>query len=319
MRRVTVTAPSRLHFGLYGFGPTLARQFGGIGAMIESPSAQLQLTAAESFQASGPLADRVRTFAERWTTFHGRDVLPACHVEVLRVPPEHSGLGVGTQLGLSVAAALNAWDSMPPATPVELALSVGRGLRSAVGTYGFILGGLIAERGKLPSETISPLDVRVEIPAAWRFVLVTPPASAGLAGQAEVQAFATLPPVPPATTEKLIRLAREELIPSAVQADFARFSAALYEYCHQAGLCFATVQGGAYNGPVLTGLVEAMRSSGAVGVGQSSWGPTLFALLPDDAAAQEFVGRLRAAVSDIQFDTRITAADNRGARVEVVG
>ena len=53
-------------------------------------------------------------------------------------------------------------------TPAELAQSVGRGLRSAVGTYGFVHGGMIAERGKLPGEVISPLDARVVLPEDWR-------------------------------------------------------------------------------------------------------------------------------------------------------
>jgi beta-RFAP synthase len=314
---VSVIAPTRLHFGLYGFGPALARQFGGMGVMVEPPVLRLRAITAERFEASGPLADRAGQFAQRWATFHGREAPPPCHVEVLEAPPEHSGLGVGTQLGLSVAAALHALCEMPPVTAVELAMSVSRGLRSAVGTYGFAQGGLIAERGKLPGEAISPLDMRVEVPASWRFVLIRPDATSGLAGQAEVQAFEQLSPVPAETTQFLIRLAREELIPAALQADFTAFSGALYRYCHEAGLCFAPVQGGAYNGPVLTRVVQAMRACGAEGIGQSSWGPTLFALLPSEAAAKEFTARLRAAVNDIRFDVQIAAANNRGAQITV--
>jgi beta-RFAP synthase len=314
---VSVVAPTRLHFGLYGFGPALERQFGGMGAMVEPPVLRLRATKAERFEASGPLADRASQFAQRWATFHGREAPPPCRVEVLAAPPEHSGLGVGTQLGLSVAAALHALCEMSPVTATELAMSVSRGLRSAVGTYGFAQGGLIAERGKLRGEAISPLDMRVELPAAWRFVLVRPDVNSGLAGQAEVQAFEQLPPVPAETTQRLIRLAREELIPAALQADFAAFSGALYRYCHEAGLCFAAVQGGPYNGPVLTRLVAAMRTCGAEGVGQSSWGPTLFALLPSEAAAKEFEARLGASINDIRFSVHIAAANNRGAQITV--
>jgi len=335
-RRVTVSAPSRLHFGLYGFGPSLQRQFGGIGAMIESPGVQLEATTVvaglptepqrhgqetgrnSSILATGPLADRVRKFAQVWADFHRLDAPPACHIIIDDAPQEHSGLGVGTQLGLSVAAALNALFEIGPCTPAELAHSVGRGVRSAVGTYGFVQGGLIAERGKLPDETISPLDVRVEIPPAWRFVLVTPRVPTGLAGDAEAQAFDQLPPVPAATTQELIRLVREELIPSAVQANFPRFSAALYRYCHDAGLYFAAVQGGAYNGPLLTRLIETMRTGGVEGVGQSSWGPTLFALLPDETSAVDYVTRLRTALpDDIEVNLHITPPNNRGARVTI--
>jgi beta-ribofuranosylaminobenzene 5'-phosphate synthase len=315
MRRLLITAPSRLHFGLYGFGSTLTRQFGGIGAMIDSPSVELELAPAATFSVAGPLAERVHTFAERWRVFHDRGELPSCHIAVRNVPPEHSGLGVGTQLGLSVAAALNAWSNVASVTPAELALSVGRGLRSAVGTYGFVHGGLVAERGKLASETISPLDMRVALPDEWRFVLVTAQRAKGLAGQAEMHAFQALPAVPPATTEKLIALARLSLLPAAMQADFEQFSAALFEYCETAGMCFAEVQGGPYNGSVLSELVAAMRGCGAGGAGQSSWGPTLFALLPNDQAAAEFVARLRAAVATIEFNVHIAMPNNHGARL----
>src|SRR5688572_3903912 len=102
MSAVTVVAPSRLHFGLYGFGRSAVRQFGGIGAMIASPSIQLSATAADEYQIDGPLADRVHSFAARWMAWYCEaGELPRARFEVLAAPPEHSGLGVGTQLGLS--------------------------------------------------------------------------------------------------------------------------------------------------------------------------------------------------------------------------
>jgi beta-RFAP synthase len=316
MRRVHVTAPSRLHFGLYGFGKESVRQFGGIGAMIQSPGVQLTASQADGFSAIGPCADRVRTFAERWSDFYGKG-LPSVTIEVLHVPPEHSGLGVGTQLGLSVAAALNAWNGLPAVTPIELAQSVGRAQRSAVGSYGFVHGGLIAERGKLAGESVSPLDACIALPDAWRFVLVMPPTEAGLAGQAEMEAFERLPPVSQSTTDELIGLARDGLLPAAAQGDFAGFAAALDRYCYLAGLCFAAVQGGAYNGRLLTRLVERMKSCGATGVGQSSWGPTLFAVLPNQTAAAEFCERLRRLSDGIGFELLISAPNNHGATIDV--
>jgi beta-RFAP synthase len=321
---VTVIAPSRLHFGLYGFGRQAARQFGGVGAMIESPALQLTASRTDSFSASGPLAERVREFAERWAAFYrttgdsaASPVLPAAAIEVVHAPPEHSGLGVGTQLGLSVAAALNVLHEMPPVTPTELAQSVGRAQRSAVGTYGFAHGGLIAERGKLPDEAVSSLDARVPLPEGWRFVLVRPRTEPGLAGLAEVQAFEQLPPVPPATTDELVRLARDELFPAAAQSNFAPFTAALDRYCHLAGRCFAAVQGGIYNGPLLAQLAARMKDCGGAGVGQSSWGPTLFALFPCEAAAEEFFTRLQRNCDAPDFETWIARPNNTGASVSV--
>src|SRR5439155_6189948 len=112
--------------------------------------------------------------------------------------------GVGTQFALAVAAGLNAFFDLPSQGATELALSVGRGLRSAVGTYGFVFGGLLVEQGKLQEELISPLDCRINLPDPWRFVLVRPKGMSGLAGEDEADAFRRLPDVPPPATELLI-------------------------------------------------------------------------------------------------------------------
>jgi predicted sugar kinase len=204
---------------------------------------------------------------------------------------------------------------MPPVTPMELAQSVGRAQRSAVGTYGFVHGGMIAERGKLPGEAVSPLDARVPLPEQWRFVLVRPRTTTGLAGLAEVQAFEQLPPVPQSTTDELVCLAREELFPSAAQGDFAPFTAALDRYCNLAGRCFASVQGGTYNGPVLAQLAARMKACGGGGVGQSSWGPTLFSLFPSETAAEGFITRLQRSYDGPGFEAWITPPNNTGAAI----
>ena len=39
--RLLIRTPSRLHFGLLGWGPAATRQFGGLGLMIEKPAVAL--------------------------------------------------------------------------------------------------------------------------------------------------------------------------------------------------------------------------------------------------------------------------------------
>ena len=315
---VTVTAPSRLHFGLLSFGGQ-GRQFGGVGAMVDGVGVVLQVRAAERLTARGEYAARVEQFARRWQEFHRRVELP-CEMAVTDAPQEHTGLGVGTQLGLSVAAGLSAFFHLPPQTPVELAISVGRGQRSAVGTYGFALGGLIVERGKLPGEAISPLDCHLDLPAQWGAFLARPRGAAGLANIAEAQAFAELPRVPTAISDELIRIVREELVPVAAQADFAAFSAAVYRYGRLSGECFAPLQGGPYNGPEATAIVELFRAHGLVGVGQSSWGPTIFAFTESNEQAQRLAPALSAALRAHEsegVELLYGPVNNGGARIEV--
>src|SRR5262245_51051377 len=258
---VHITAPSRLHFGLWSLADGHERQFGGVGAMVDRPQLSLQITDATQLQASGPDSERAVKFARRWAEFH-RLAMPQCSFDIHSAVPAHSGLGSGTQLALAIAAGLSAFCDLPSQSPQELAMSVGRGLRSAVGTYGFAFGGLIVEQGKRPDERISPLDCRLDLPDEWRFVLVRPQSLSGLAGDDESDAFGVLPKVPQIVTDQLITRARDRLIPAAATADFASFAENLYEYGRLSGECFATRQGGPFNGPLLTSIVQQIRGMG---------------------------------------------------------
>lgn len=317
VRRVVVHAASRLHFGLFAWGGA-GRQFGGVGVMVRQPGLSLCAEQASAAMFEGPLASRIAEFCGRWADYRGLARPPALRWRVSEAPPEHVGLGTGTQLGLAVAAALFRLCGERTTTPQELALSVGRGLRSAIGAYGFSLGGLIVEPGKLAGEDLSPLGRRTSIPDAWRFVLVRPAIACGLHGPAERQAFAALPPVPIDVTQRLVDLATLRLAPAAERGDFTEFSSATYHYGILAGGCFTPVQGGPFNGAILASLVERIRALGVIGVGQSSWGPTLFAVLPDEANARQFARDL-VAQTEVPLDITITAADNAGARIEVRG
>lgn len=324
-RRIVI--PSRLHFGLYSFGHRDKRQYGGVGVMVDEPSTTLRATAAERFSAGGPRADRITQFAQLWAHANGYDSVPPVSIveqswaissgAISSGAIEHAGLGSGTQLAMGVGALLHAMTGTPQPPAAELAKSVGRGLRSAVGAYGFALGGLIAECGKDPDEQpVSELDVRVEVPPAWRFVLLRPDTKQGVSGESEVRAFEELSPVDESRTKRLVDLARREMLPAAAVGDFTTFAESLYRFGYLAGECFAGIQGGPYNGPVLTHWIERLRAAGAVGVGQSSWGPTLFAVMPDLPAAERLVAQLLPETVASACEIRITAASRAGANIE---
>jgi beta-RFAP synthase len=314
-RIVAVTAPCRLHFGLLAFGRDSGRQYGGVGVMIDKPAIRVRISPSERLSTSGPAAHRAEHFARAWNRSSGLSGQPCCRIEITSAAAQHSGLGVGTQLGLSVAAGLNAWHGRAQPSPAELAISVGRGLRSAVGTYGFAEGGLIVDRGKLPGESIAPLDCRLPLPENWRFVLIQPRTGGGLSGTAEHRAFSQLPAVPEDVSAELREEIRAQMVPAVVEEDFERFSESVYRYGRLAGLCFAAVQGGPYNGPHLAELVDHVRSLGVAGVGQSSWGPTLFAIVENESQAASLIDRLRAGSLAGSAELSVSAANNCGARI----
>ncbi len=275
----------------------------------------MTLSRSDRYVAVGTLAEEISACVRRCCATWRLRAAPPCRIELQSVPQRHVGLGSGTQLACSVATGLAAWLGRPTPSPVDLARLTGRGQRSAVGTYGFALGGMIVEAGRVPEEPLSPLECRVEIPAAWRFVLVESPERRGLSGLDEQQAFADLPPVSAAVRDQLIAEVRQNMLPAISSQDCAAFGESLFRYGRLAGMCFAPVQGGPYNGPQIEQLVHDIRQSGVAGVGQSSWGSTVFCVVKDQDAAERLACDLPRRCSVAPLAIQITPADNHGAVV----
>jgi beta-ribofuranosylaminobenzene 5'-phosphate synthase len=317
-RCIHVRTPCRLHFGLSSLGhDTTKPQFGGVGMMVHTPCVELEITPANKFEVHGRHAERVAKFAESISEHFALPTLPEVSVQVIQSPRDHIGLGVGTQLGLAVAAGLAEALGFPWRDPLRLAQLTRRGRRSAVGTYGFLLGGLIIDGGHLPQEGLGRLVYQGDVPADWRIALITAGGSVGRSGKSEDQAIANLPAVSPETTAKLEQIAIEQLEPALVKFDFPSFSEAVYQYGTIAGECFAPAQGGTFCSKQTAELIAWLRGQGIDGVGQSSWGPTVFAFLPNETAAQELQHNFAQKPYAGDFDFLITAPANQGAVVKV--
>jgi beta-RFAP synthase len=215
-------------------------------------------------------------------------------VLVERCPAEHTGLGVGTQLGLAVAKALAVAQGSPHDPAAALATRIGRGERSAIGIHGFDSGGLIVEGGKQPGQDVSPLVEHVTLPDVWRVVVFTPPGADRWHGDDERRAFATASGGEPAA---LLHLAETAISPAAARGDLDAFGEALHEFNRRAGEPFAAAQGGAYASAEIAALIAEVRGLGVRGVGQSSWGPTVFAVVGNHDAALSLVQRFRGRVA----------------------
>jgi beta-ribofuranosylaminobenzene 5'-phosphate synthase len=289
---VFVEAPARLHFGVLDLRGSLGRRFGGLGAAIPTPSLLVEVAPSrDGVTAEGPDAPRAAEFARRFLDHHRGSW--GARVIVHRPIPAHSGLGSGTQLGLSVARALAELHGLP-SEPTGLARAVSRGRRSAIGTWAFALGGFIVEGGRRPEDDgVAPLIGRYEVPEDWRCVVAIPPGSPGLSGEAEAAAFAQLPPPPEGDAERVSHLVLMQLLPALVQGDLRSFGAALSDIQRITGAWFAPQQGGVFApGPGAT-LIRRLAQWGAAGVGQSSWGPAVYGLVEGDEAGRALAARCR--------------------------
>lgn len=310
---VSVSTPSRLHFGLLRLAARDGPSFGGLGMMIDRPRAHVELSAANRWIVEGAAAERAQAVAERALAAVVGDKPTALHVRVIASVPLHRGLGGGTQLALAIAAGVRSLVGAPPGDAAALARAAGRGERSAIGSHGFVHGGLIWELGRRPNEFIAPMAERVEMPQHWRVLIVTPRDDHGLSGQHERDAFEALAPIPEAATQRLASLAEDQILPAARSGDFDAFGEGLYQYGRLSGEQFAAVQGGAFASDAIAECIAAFRTAGVRGVGQSSWGPTVYAVVADqdraNALAQLFARQ--PATSGMQL--QIVACDNRGA------
>jgi beta-RFAP synthase len=307
-----VEAPARLHFGVLDLRGDLGRRFGGIGAAVPVPSLLLEARPAAALGAAGPDAARALEFARRFAAHHRIDV--PLHFTVHRAIPPHAGLGSGTQLGLAVARAAAEWSGLP-IEPIALAAAVGRGQRSGVGTWTFAYGGFVLEGGRGAGPAVlAPLLARLPFPPAWRCVLAVPQGKPGLAGEEEAVALARLPSPSAAEVEQVAHLVLMQLLPALAEADLASFGAALAQVQEITGGWFAPVQGDVFAPGETRALVERLRAWGAVGVGQSSWGPAVYGIVGDSGAAGALAAKVRGILGagGSVYDTGFSAA---GARV----
>jgi beta-RFAP synthase len=286
--------------------------------MIESPAIVLSAEPASGWIIEGPLEARAERIARQLCgrLFEAKFAVPAVRIRIESAPAEHIGLGVGTQLSLAVAALILKIAGIPFSTAQELARLTGRGGRSGIGVHGFGHGGLIVDGGRKGSEEIPPLLASVPFPEEWSVLVVQPPVRRGLHGPDEHSAFAALPPIAREVADTLCRIALLEMLPAVIEHDLADFGAALSELQARVGACFAPAQGGIFTGTHAPAIVAELQRLGLVGAGQSSWGPTLYALSDHSEEersmlAQRLLDRTGLEASSVCW----TRAANAGARL----
>ena len=238
----------------------------------------------------------------------------AFEINIERCPPEHVGLGTGTQLGLAVARAIAVTVDRGDMSIPDLAKLVGRGRRSALGIHGFAQGGFLVEAGKLDPEAISPLVARLAFPEEWAVMLFIPRGLQGNHGPREAEAFQHLASLEQnlGRTEALCRLVLLSMLPALLERDLEAFGAALYDFNRRVGEMFEPLQGGVYAHPLVAKLIRQLRDAGVKGVGHSSWGPTVFAIVAEGEAGD--LGNWLSHQHGIQADEIVvTRASNKGA------
>ena len=317
---VSVCAAGRLHLGFLDPSGSLGRRFGSIGLAVEGFQTEVVIAPAarDEWQADTPsgaaqldravvCVQRLREQCDRWSPLALR---------LRSVVPSHAGLGSGTQLALAVGRAFARFHGLDVPTPT-LAAWLGRGQRSGIGIAGFDQGGLLVDGGPGSDGLPAPLLARLPLPEAWRIVVVLDERMQGLSGVRETKAIAALPPFAQAQAAELCHQVLMRVLPGVAGGEFAPFAAGVNRVQELLGAHFAPAQGGsAWTSASVGRLLQWVRGHAGdqAAVGQSSWGPTGFAIVPSGAAAQRLLDAARTAgMVDAALVLRTVAARNRGA------
>lgn len=314
--KVQVKTPARLHLGLIDMNGDLGRMFGGLGVGIDHPNVIVEAQNAENFSVTGQEADIATILAKRF--FSAYQMQPKVHINVVKAIPAHIGLGSGTQFSLAIATALAKLFNVKASIP-ELAVTMGRARRTAVGTSIFEKGGFVVDGGKnLNTTKCPPLIYRQSFPSEWRFIVAVPNTNKGLSNSEETSAFSKISKAPAEDVGQICRLIMLKLLPALAEHDIKNFGDALTKIQVLTGNHFAQAQGRTYSSPAAAECIEFMNKAGAYGVGQSSWGPALYGVVKQEEAKQtlsKVKGYLRKGIGGEAFVAR---ANNRGASIRII-
>ena len=109
-----------------------------------------------------------------------------------------------------------------------------------------------------------------------------------------------------------------QVLPALAEGDLDTFGAAITELQASLGDHYAPVQGGSrFTSPDVAAVLDHLGRAGAVGIGQSSWGPTGFAFAASPDEAERLAQGARGIAAGRGLDIRVCAGLNRAAGIEL--
>jgi len=291
----------------------LGRIHGSVGVAIERPRLAVKIRESGETRIRGARSERASNIVE--TLLRDSGVQSGVDVEIVEDIPEHSGFGSGTQLVMALGTALNRIFDLK-LEPGKIAARFGRSRVSGVGVHAFLGGGFIVDGGHALTrrDALPPLVFRHAVPEDWLFVIGFPDIDRGVSGEQEKAAFRALEPPPAEVVADVARLVLLQMIPSIIEPDVERFGDAMTKLDTKFGSYWTKVQGGIYSHPRIEEAVNHLLAEGALGAGQSSWGPALYGLADDRAQADRLASSLRRFLNTGgRGEVFVAAADNVGA------
>jgi beta-ribofuranosylaminobenzene 5'-phosphate synthase len=328
-----IETPSRLHVTLIDLNGKYDRIDGGVGITTENP--RLVLEGRDGYDDihidfANPESDLLsletkKDYQSKIISATGKineflNIEGGYHFTVKEIFPTHSGLGSGTQLSLAVAKLILKMNEQD-LSAVEIGQIVGRGGTSGIGVASFDQGGFIVDAGHrktdkknfLPSSASKasppPILARYDFPEDWNIIMVIPEVQRKVYGEGEVNIFQKYCPIPLEDVRELIHILFMQMMPAVLEEDLDQFGRSI-DQVQTTG--FKKVELSLQN-PFIKDLMDDLKSSGAAGVGMSSFGPTVYAVT--DTNYKEIYRAARNTMKDREGEIYLTKSRNCGANL----
>ena len=309
---IQIIAPARLHFGFLELNNNNGA-FGGIGLSIDKFNTKITVKKNIGAKFEGKALDKASFFLKKFCKKN--KIKPNFFLNIEKATPPHIGLGSGTQLALSIGSAISQLNNINLDLE-KIAKILNRSLRSNIGLINFKHGGFLIDL-KIKNKFFSNIN-KVFFPEDWKIILIKD-TKQGLHGKNEMDAFKKIRSFPKINHIKLTDLVLFQIYPSLIENNFDEFSKAISKLQNIMGKYFNIFQNGMFSSSEVSNVLNFLRKENISGYGQTSWGPTGFALFPNIKKAEEMRLKLKKRFSSCKnLEFIICSGKNSGANIQLL-
>lgn len=324
-----IETSARIHLSLIDLNGSEGRIDGGIGITLDNPS--LEIECIENDEGTEILYDKSIS-KNLYNDEYLQKILEATDnmkqylsidtdytFKINKIYPIHQGLGLGTQLLLSIGQLISQLNGHDLEVN-QLARIIKRGGTSGIGVESFNHGGFIVDGGHkkdikkefLPSSysNVSPPPVlaRYDFPKKWKIILAIPSVDGDVSGKREKDIFQSYTPISMDDVEKISYLTLMKLMPSVLEEDLESFGDSI-DKIQQLG--FKKVERNLQH-PIIEDTINYMKDNDIKASGMSSFGPTCFGIT--DSNTKHFKRDLKDMLGQ-KSTVIITSGKNQGSKI----
>lgn len=318
-----LSVPGHLHNGNPDLTGDLGRIYGTLGFTLDYPRTLVTVKPSNEIIVKGEDSENAKKYTQKFLELFnisgGADIL------VEEAIPKHLGMGSQTALALAIGTGLSKIYGIEGISVEELALKLGRGTVTALGTYGFKLGGIILDGGYLTNmkgKMVPPLLFRQDIPENWFFVVCIPNSPIPKILEIKEDEDAVLDNLKPMKKEvsaELSRILLMQILPSFVEKDLVAFGKAITRFNGKLGGFWSDFQDDAtYCDTIVENGIKLMIDNGAPGGCQTCWGPTFYTIVEGEDKAKTLYNIMKKYISETGGgEVFYTKPNNTGATITV--